>query len=62
MSLTFELKDSKGKRFVAAVIGPRFELADGRALHYVDSEDTFRIAETGEVLVRPLPSNPVRMT
>ena len=58
MSLTFDLKDAKGKRFVAVVVGPSFALADGRALQYVDVEDTFRIAETGEVLMRPLPTAP----
>lgn len=58
MSLTFDLKDSKGKTFVAVVVGPRFELNDGRLLQYVDVEDTFRISETGEVLMRPFPSFP----
>jgi len=52
---TFQLKDSKGNIFSAAIVGPICRLADGRTLKYVDAEDTFRITETGEVLMRPLP-------
>jgi len=53
---TFQLKDSKGNAFFAVMVaGPSYRLADGRALDYVDAEDTFRIAETEEVLMRPYP-------
>lgn len=60
MSFTFDLKNAKGKTFVAVGDGSSFALADGRALQYVHVEDTFRIAETGEVLMRPLPFGPYR--
>ena len=53
---TFQLKDSKGNTFSAVMMaGPSYRLADGRPLDYVDAEDTFRIAETEEVLIRPYP-------
>jgi hypothetical protein len=56
MASTFQLKDSKGNTFSAVMVaGPCYRLADGRALDYVDAEDTFRIAETAEVLMRPYP-------
>ena len=56
MASTFQLKDSKGNAFFAVMVaGPSYRLADGRALDYVDAEDTFRIAETEEVLMRPYP-------
>ena len=55
MASTFQLKDSKGNTFSAAMVGPIYRLGDGRMLEYVDAEDTFRITETGEVLMRPLP-------
>ena len=55
MASTFQLKDSKGNTFSAAMTGPICRLGDGRMLEYVDAEDTFRITETGEVLMRPLP-------
>ena len=61
-TVMFELKDSKGKRFIGVAVGPRFALADGRLLQYVDVEDTFRIDETGEVLMRPLPSVRARVS
>jgi hypothetical protein len=35
--------------------GTSCRLGDGRMLEYVDVEDTFRIADTGQVLMRPLP-------
>ena len=55
MASTFQLKDSKGNTFSAAIVGPICRLGDGRTLEYVDAEDTFRIKDTGEVLMRPLP-------
>ena len=47
MASTFELKDSKGNTFSAAMVGPICRLGDGRMLEYVDAEDTFRICRNG---------------
>jgi len=56
MASTFQLKDFKGNTFYAVMVaGPSYRLADGRPLDYVDAEDTFRIVETAEVLMRPYP-------
>jgi len=55
MTTAFQLKDAKGNTFSAVMIGQAYRLADGRALDYVDVEDTFRIEETDEVLMRPYP-------
>ena len=57
MATTFQLKDSKGNTFSAVIVGRTYRLADGRALDYIDAEDTFRIEETDEVLMRPYPSD-----